>query len=83
MGAHEAVGKVTGLVYDHFGDFEGFLLEVGCDRTRRFRSRERRVECLIREAWRERSTVVVIAAAHDAQSPANIVVGGRTGCDCC
>jgi hypothetical protein len=82
-GAHEAVGKVTGLVYDHFGDFEGFLLEVGCDRTRRFSSRERRVECLIREAWRERSTVVVITAAHDAQCPVNIVVGGRKSCDCC
>ena len=34
----EFVGKVRGLIYDHFGDFEGFTLDEGCGRVRRFKA---------------------------------------------
>lgn len=79
-GAHESTGKVVGLIYDHFGDFEGFLLEVTCDEVMRFNSKERRVECLVREAWQQRSTVIVVSGAGDAHCPVTIVIGGAAGC---
>jgi hypothetical protein len=79
-GAHERSGKVAGLIYDHFGDFEGFLLEVTCDEIVRFNSKERRVECLVREAWQQRSTVIVVSGAGDAHCPVTIVIGGAAGC---
>jgi hypothetical protein len=78
----EFVGKVTGLIYNHFGDFEGFTLEEGCGRVRRFGSRERRVARVIREAWRDRATVIVLTPAHDECCPLEIVVGGEPP-DCC
>ncbi len=79
-GAHEYSGKVTGLIYDHFGDFEGFLLEVTCDHVVRLNSKERRVECLVREAWQQRSTVLVVTSADDTHCPLTIVIGGAAGC---
>jgi hypothetical protein len=79
-GAHEYSGKVTGLIYDHFGDFEGFLLEITCDEVLRFNSKERRVECLVREAWQQRSTVVVVSGAGDLHCPVTIIIGGAAGC---
>jgi hypothetical protein len=47
-------GKVTAIVYDRFGDFEAFLLELPHGGERRSRSRETRVEAVIREAWTDR-----------------------------
>lgn len=79
-GAHEYSGKVTGLIYDHFGDFEGFLLEVTCDEVVRFNSKERRVECLVRVAWQQRSTVIVVSGAGDPHCPVTIIIGGAAGC---
>ena len=43
-------GKVTGLIFDRFGDFEGFWLDTE-DGRRHFRSREKEVEELMRTAW--------------------------------
>src|SRR5262249_50617185 len=40
-GRHE--GKIGGLIFDHFGDFEGFLLETAHG-ERRYFSREREIE---------------------------------------
>ncbi|HZC44007.1 MAG TPA: hypothetical protein VE195_07520, partial [Acidobacteriaceae bacterium] len=79
-GAQEHSGKIAGLIYDHFGDFEGFLLELNCDEVVRFNSRERRIECLVREAWQQRSTVIVVSGAGDLHCPVTIVIGGATGC---
>jgi hypothetical protein len=42
-------GKVSSLIFDRFGDFEGFVLETERGR-RRFESRERDVEILIERA---------------------------------
>jgi hypothetical protein len=78
----EFKGKVAGLIYDHFGDFDGFILEEGCGRVRRFQSRECRMARVIREAWRDRATVIVLASARDECCPVEVIVGGEPP-DCC
>lgn len=51
-------GKVSGLVYDRFGDFEGFLLDTEHG-ERRFFSREKEIAQLVERAWRERLRITV------------------------
>ena len=51
-------GKVTGLIFDHFGDYEGFELDSG-ESEHRFDSREREVRDLSELAWRQRLRVTV------------------------
>jgi len=53
-------GKVTGLVFDHFGDFEGILLDTG-ERDYQFFSREPSVRELAEVAWREHLRVTMLA----------------------
>jgi hypothetical protein len=60
-------GKVEALAYDHFGDFEGFVLEMRDGRRRFFRAREQRLEELVRRACEERLVTMVIAAEDDQQ----------------
>jgi hypothetical protein len=67
-----ATGKISGLVYDHFGDFEGFLLDTG-ERTERFNSREKEVEVIARRAWAER-IVVSVFVTQDRQNVPRAVV---------
>ena len=74
----EFAGKIAGLTYDHFGDFEGFVLEEGCGRTRRFRSRERAMAQVIQEAWRERATVIVLTEKKDECCPVEVIIGGES-----
>jgi hypothetical protein len=56
----ECTGKVIGLLFDHFGDFEGFILDTD-RREYRFVSRERHVRDLAEIAWRERLRLTVVA----------------------
>ena len=77
------VGKVAGLVYDHFGDFDGFILEEGCHQMRRFRSRECRMARLLREAWKDRATVIVLADFRDESCPVEVSIGGEPPSCCC
>jgi hypothetical protein len=58
-------GKVAGLIYDHFGDFEGFILEQFDGAERRFLSREREIEIVARMGWEDRILVTVVAERHD------------------
>ena len=69
-------GKVAGLVYNHFGDFEGFILEEACDQVRRFRSRESRLAQVLHQAWQDRATVVVVTDSCDDSCPIEVIVGG-------
>jgi hypothetical protein len=57
-------GKVTGLVFDHFGDFEGILLDTG-DRDYQFFSREPSVRELAEVAWREHLRVTMLAETSE------------------
>jgi hypothetical protein len=66
-GSHhrEVSGKVNGIVYDHFGDFEGFIIETSRGESRRFHSREQRVLKLVRKALEERIRTTVIRERDD------------------
>jgi hypothetical protein len=66
-------GKVTGLTFDHFGDFEGFELDVGCG-VRFYHSREKEIERLAERAWRERLRITVWADCDVPQRLQSIVV---------
>jgi hypothetical protein len=57
-------GKVHALSYDHFGDFEGFVLATESGHDRFFASRERRIELLAQRACEERLPTVVIPAEN-------------------
>ena len=57
-------GKVDALLYDHFGDFEAFILETLHGRKISIRSREAAVERLVERAWRERILLTAHVAAH-------------------
>jgi len=83
-GDHPArfAGKVAGLVYDHFGDFDGFILEERCDQVRRFRSREGRLAQVLHEAWKDRATVIVVADSRDDSCTIEVIVGGEPS-SCC
>jgi hypothetical protein len=76
---HESAftGKVTGLIYDRFGDFEGFVVvtEEGHERT--FRSREREIEALVDRVWSQGIVLTVIVHDHDPHSPASIILRRR------
>jgi L-Lysine epsilon oxidase N-terminal/L-lysine epsilon oxidase C-terminal domain len=66
-------GKVSGLRFDRFGDFEGFSLDTE-DGERTFRSREKEVEKLVREAWAGRIPILVIVEKDNRKEPQSIVL---------
>jgi hypothetical protein len=66
-------GKVSGLIYDRFGDFEGFLLDTE-DGERKFFSREKEIADLAVRAWRERLRITVFVERHEPHRPARIIV---------
>jgi hypothetical protein len=69
-----AVGKIEGLVFDHFGDFSGFILETEEGGRRHFVSRERAMEEVARRAWAERLLVTVIPEAHNEHHPHQVIL---------
>jgi len=69
----EYTGKVAGLIFDHFGDFEGFLLETGHG-EHEFFSREREIRELVERAWRERLRITVWVERDERRTPASIIV---------
>jgi hypothetical protein len=66
-------GQITGLVFDRYGDFEGFLLSTE-DREHRFFSHEKEIAELAARAWRERLRVTVWAERHEPHRPSVIVL---------
>lgn len=58
-------GKISGITYDHFGDFDGFVLELFDGHEHRFFSHEHRVEEVVREAWEDRIVTTVIPEHED------------------
>jgi hypothetical protein len=70
---HCQTGKVGGLIFDHFGDFEGFVLDTG-DGEHKFFSREKEIEELAERAWRERLRITVCAECHESHVPRSIIV---------
>ena len=58
-------GKVSALIYDRFGDFEGFILDTE-DGERQFASREPQIEAVVNRAWVER---IVMAISVEIDTP--------------
>jgi L-Lysine epsilon oxidase N-terminal/L-lysine epsilon oxidase C-terminal domain len=69
-------GKVSGLLFDRFGDYEGFCLQTE-DGERRFFSREKEIDELTERAWRERLRIEVWVERDALHRPLGIVVRGR------
>lgn len=70
-------GKVSGLLFDHFGDFEGFVLEAYDGSQHRFYSREVSVLEIVRAAWEERPVVTVISVAKGNRRVRRILIRGH------
>jgi hypothetical protein len=70
----ELTGKVVGLIYDRFGDFEGFYLLTEEGHEKMFRSREREIEQLVRTAWLDRMVITVFVMHHEMHYPVSIVL---------
>ena len=77
---HEVTGKVSGLHFDHFGDFEGFSVETNLGEFHRFRSREKRVLEIVRSALDERSWVTVIREPHRHEEVLSLFVRRPPAC---
>jgi hypothetical protein len=73
-GREEFTGKVIGIIYDRFGDFEGFILLTEGGHERSFHAREHEIEELIRRAWAERIVITVIVRRDEPSIPASIIV---------
>ena len=66
-------GKIVGLIFDRFGDFEGFLLDTE-DGERKFFNREKEIEELAERAWRERLRITVWVECDEPHRPASIII---------
>ncbi|MDZ7754662.1 MAG: hypothetical protein U5S82_24165 [Gammaproteobacteria bacterium] len=69
-------GKVSGLLFDHFGDFEGFTVETYGGAHLRFFSREAAILDIARTAWLERYVVTVMTVASDSREVRRLLIRG-------
>ena len=67
-------GKIFGLVFDHFGDFEGFILETDSAERVHFYSRESNLREVVERAWADRLRVTVYRYDEDGRRPRRIVL---------
>lgn len=68
------IGKIDTVLYDHFGDFEGFTMESERGEIHSYESRERPVEDLARRAWQDRFRVMLTVDPHHPHRPLSIVL---------
>jgi hypothetical protein len=72
---HGRTGKICGLIFDRFGDFEGFLLDTEAGKGEHaFYSRERDMNDLAERAWRERLRVTVLADCDEPHRPLRVIL---------
>jgi len=69
-------GKVSGLLFDHFGKFEGFTIENTLGKHARFFSRETAMFELARNAWLERDMVTVITVSKTDRTVIRFLLRG-------
>ena len=60
----EHTGKVSEIIYDCFGGFEGFVL-CDCDESHKFHTQEPAIETIALRACRERLLLSVFVGRHD------------------
>ena len=71
---YEVTGKIEGIVYDHFGDFEGFILETESGHHHRFASREEPMQRVANAALNRRARVTVMSERHRPHEALRIVL---------
>ncbi|HEY4111887.1 sialidase family protein [Puia sp.] len=76
---YEFTGKVVRLLYDFFGDFDGFYLE-NREGEHKFHRRERDVEQLILRCWRERLRLTVTVDKENPHRPLSFIVHQPPDC---
>lgn len=69
-------GKIDAIIFDHFGDFEAFILETLEGEHCRFESHESRVLALVKRAWMYRIMTTVVFRRHDPERPLKIILHG-------
>jgi len=74
FGTEEFTGKVEGVVYDRFGDFEGFRLLTETGYRLEFRATEAETAQLVRFAWIERVVVSVVVRKDHPEHPVSIIL---------
>lgn len=67
-------GKIEGLIFDHFGDFEGFYLQTDEDERLQFYSREPNLRHVVERAWSARLRVTVVAEPDRPDRPRRLVL---------
>lgn len=76
-GTRHVTGKVTGLVYDRFGDFGGFLLVTEFGDELAFHATESASESVIRFAWADRVPLTVVAFDKRPEWPIHVILRRR------
>jgi hypothetical protein len=66
-------GKISGLVFDRFGDFDGFLLDTEHG-EHWFFSREHEMKQVVERAWRERLFVTVMSEDDEHCRPHALIL---------
>jgi len=75
----EILGKVKGLIFDRWGDFDGFSIETKKGELINFFGRERRIEEIVRHAWTERILLDIFVDPAEPRWPVSIVMLETTG----
>jgi hypothetical protein len=70
----EHTGKVAGVCYDRFGEFEGFLLETESGHERAYLVREAAMEEQIRFAWLDRVVITVFSQENRPDDPVFVIL---------
>jgi hypothetical protein len=78
-GGLEKTGKIEGLLYDRFGDFEGFILRPESGAKLAFRTRERHFAELAGWAWRTQTLVTIFARDHEPREAERILLHAPPG----
>jgi hypothetical protein len=71
---YESCGKIEELIFDRFGDFEGFRLETETGSRVAFHSRKRDLAEVVRWAWQTQLRVTVIAWKREPHVPSRILL---------
>ena len=69
----ERTGKICGLIFDRFGDFEGFLLDTE-EGQERYVSRQQEMLDLVQRAWRERLRVSLWSELDEPHRPLKLII---------
>ena len=70
----ERTGKIEDLMYDRFGDFEGFRLRTEHGQWNTYLCHEHAIEALIYRAWQDRSVVTVCSRTTQPHDPIEITL---------